>query len=125
MRLGRFYQQNRRYVTAILAIALLLQAFIPQGFMPDSESDDAFALSICRASDIGKTPTQNAPQNEQDHEKDVGCAFMSVGASGVAVPIYDIAAPSFHAVRAEWYDFAALTQAARKYWQAQAPPHFS
>ena len=115
MRLGRFYQQNRRYVTAILAIALLLQAFIPQGFMPDSESDDAFALSICRASDIGKTPTQNAPQNEQDHEKDVGCAFMSVGASGVAVPIYD----------AEWYDFAALTQAARKYWQAQAPPHFS
>ena len=124
MWLGRFYQQNRRYVMGLIAIALLLQAFIPRGFMPDLESDDSFALSICRASDVGKMPTPNMPKNTQGHEQDSGCAFMVIGHSDGAVGAYHIAAPLFPTAHAPWQHAAAAVQAPHKYWEAQAPPYF-
>jgi hypothetical protein len=125
MRVNRFYQQNIHYVTALLAIALLLQAFIPRGFMPDFESDDSFAMSICRASDVGKTPSPYAPENTPEHAQDTGCAFMVVGHSDGAVSAYNIAAPVFYAAQDPWQNAAATMQSPRKYWQSQAPPEFS
>lgn len=56
MKAFRLRQMRQFYATIILIAALLLQAFIPQGFMPNFDAKNAFELSICRSSDL---PTSN------------------------------------------------------------------
>ncbi len=56
MQAFRLRQMRQFYATIILIAALLLQAFIPQGFMPNFDAKNAFELSICRSSDL---PTSN------------------------------------------------------------------
>lgn len=104
----------------LLVIALFIQALIPQGFMPNTDADGFFELSICRSSDIGNT----SPVNSEDrHEKDMTCPFMVVS------PLQNPLEPYVFKIaelKSDVYDHQQaqnqLSLHAPKTWQAQAPP---
>jgi hypothetical protein len=74
----------------LLALALLVRALVPQGYMPTAGGERLFSIQICSATSAGRTVDFAVPAGDDDqrsdHPADMPCAFQALGlmATGAA-----------------------------------------
>jgi len=69
----------------LLAAALFMRAFVPQGYMPERSGDGAIAVAMCSSGGVHLIPLgdeESAPENERK-PADQPCAFAGLGSAAL------------------------------------------
>lgn len=106
---------SRPFLWLLLAAALFVRAFVPQGYMPERSDGGAIAVAVCGSGGVHVIPLGKDGEREKDRPRpEPPCAFA--GLSGAALP--PPAAAELPAPQAASIAYAAPARA----FAAQAPP---
>ena len=92
----------------LLAAALFMRAFVPQGYMPERSGDGAIAVAMCASGGVHLIPLKDEGSAPADRAKRAGepCAFAGLG-HAVPPPAVAEPAPPIASTLAPFAGFAA------------------
>ena len=100
--------RSRPILWLLLAAALFMRAFVPQGYMPERSGDGAIAVAMCASGGVHLIPLKDEGSAPADRAKRAGepCAFTGLGH---AVPLSGLpdAPPPVASALAPFAGFAA------------------
>lgn len=70
----------------LLAAALFMRAFLPQGYMPEQTADGAITVRVCGAGHVLQIPTGPAEAPGKAERAEPPCAFAGLGTPALPPP---------------------------------------
>ncbi|TIX50252.1 DUF2946 family protein [Alteraurantiacibacter aquimixticola] len=90
----------------LVAVALLLRAVVPQGWMLGEDASGAITVEVCNSDQVLVIPMKDdAPAHEDEETEAKACAFASLSDQGTTpdpnlrLPLPQLAAAAYDAVR--------------------------
>lgn len=134
--MGMFWQSYRYafghfFVVKFILLALLVQSFIPNGYMPSLTSGKIFQIVICQGNEqsvvtVDADMNRVAPHKQGHDKSDMSapCVFAALSAQQL-IPqlfLYDIVRYVTHAQQIEHNLVEMVTVLPTKYYSSQGPP---
>jgi|SoiMethySBSTD1v2_1073268.scaffolds.fasta_scaffold1063972_1 hypothetical protein len=70
----------------LLAAALFMRAFMPQGYMPERADDGAITVRVCGSGHLLQIPTRTREAPREGQRAEPPCAFAGLGAPALPPP---------------------------------------
>jgi hypothetical protein len=74
------------FVWLLLAAALFMRAFLPQGYMPVRSDDGAITVTVCGAGHVLRIPTGRGEAPQRNERAEPPCAFAGLGSPALPAP---------------------------------------
>ena len=114
----------RALLWLLLAAALFMRAFLPQGYMPAHTSDGAITVRVCGSGHVLQIPTGQEQAPKKGERAEPPCAFAGLGTPALPPPaVAGLAAPEpAEPIFAEAVDAAFGLSAPLPHPPARGPP---
>ena len=80
----------RAFLLLLLAAALFMRAFVPDGFMPERTDSGAITVRVCGAGHVLQIPTGKRDAPGKAERAQPPCAFAGLGAPALPPAIVDL-----------------------------------
>jgi hypothetical protein len=70
----------------LLAAALLMRAFLPQGYMPERSASGAITVRVCGSGHVVQLPTGKSEAPGKSEHAEPPCAFAGLGTPALPAP---------------------------------------
>jgi len=88
-------RSSRTVLWLLLAAALFMRAFLPQGYMPGQTESGAITVLVCGSGHVVQIPTGKDQAPEESDRAEPPCAFAGLGTPALPPPLHtDLAAPA-------------------------------
>jgi len=79
-------RSSRTVLWLLLAAALFMRAFLPQGYMPERTASGAITVKVCGAGHVLQIPTGKGEAPDKSERAEPPCAFAGLGAPALPPP---------------------------------------
>jgi hypothetical protein len=108
---------SRPWLYLLLAAALFMRAFLPQGYMAERSSDGVIAVTLCNSDGVHLIPIRKSANSDEDRQRVAPpCAFA--GLAELALP----PAPDFELPERKLAS-SSYVRPAERLVRAEAPRH--
>lgn len=76
----------RAFLWLLLAAALFMRAFLPQGYMPEQTESGAITVKVCGSGHVLQIPTGKGETPRESERAEPPCAFAGLGTPALPPP---------------------------------------
>jgi len=81
-------RSSRTVLWLLLAAALFMRAFLPQGYMPERTESGAITVRVCGSGHVLQIPTGKDEAPNKSERAEPPCAFAGFGTPAVSPPAF-------------------------------------
>ena len=81
-------RSSRTVLWLLLAAALFMRAFLPQGYMPERTASGAITVKVCGAGHVLQIPTGKGEAPDKSERAEPPCAFAGLGTPALPPPAF-------------------------------------
>jgi len=80
-------RSSRTVLWLLLAAALFMRAFLPQGYMPERTESGAITVKVCGSGHVLQIPTDKGEAPDEGDRAEPPCAFAGIGTPTLPPPL--------------------------------------